>query len=371
MTISPTVSRLRMELRKSNKDPSTDFVAGPVNDDLLLWHFTIKGPKDTPFEGGIYHGEIFFPFSYPLEPPDIVFLTPNGRFEVGKKICLTVTSYHPDSWQPAWDARTLLTSLIAFMPTEANGAIGAIDESDEVRAKLAIQSHEWHCNLCDYHIEPDPFPFEKERKENTIEKNQKEYKNEIEDAKNKKEDNDINDRAKINLSGDENDLSAGDDENDLSAGDDENDLSAGDDENDLSAGDDKEKTGDEEEDNNGFLNNNISTEMFQEILNDYYDYDEYDEGTKENDFFDDCEYSSKENLNHTNSDSYDESINEETSNSRIQEQEEEKLKHHTIEYSDLQSSIYNHQHKFIPFIDIPIIICIFLIIYYTSFKINK
>lgn len=46
-----------------------------LQDNLFEWHFTIRGPKDTEFEGGVYHGRILFPSDYPYRPPDIVFLT--------------------------------------------------------------------------------------------------------------------------------------------------------------------------------------------------------------------------------------------------------------------------------------------------------
>jgi ubiquitin-conjugating enzyme E2 J1 len=39
------------------------------------------------------------PLDYPFKPPNIVFLTPNGRFEAGKKICLSISAYHPEEWQ--------------------------------------------------------------------------------------------------------------------------------------------------------------------------------------------------------------------------------------------------------------------------------
>jgi ubiquitin-conjugating enzyme E2 J1 len=31
---------------------------------------------------------------------------PNGRFEVGKKICLSITGHHPEYWQPAWGSKS-------------------------------------------------------------------------------------------------------------------------------------------------------------------------------------------------------------------------------------------------------------------------
>jgi ubiquitin-conjugating enzyme E2 J1 len=50
--------------------------------DLRSWHFTIRGAVGSEFENGLYHGKIDLPSEYPLKPPNIYFLTPNGRFEV-------------------------------------------------------------------------------------------------------------------------------------------------------------------------------------------------------------------------------------------------------------------------------------------------
>lgn len=69
---------------------------------MFDWHFTLRGPRDTEFEGGMYHGRILLPSDYPFKPPNIMLLTPNGRFEVRKKICLSISAHHPEEWQPAW-----------------------------------------------------------------------------------------------------------------------------------------------------------------------------------------------------------------------------------------------------------------------------
>ena len=53
-------------------------------------------------------------------------LSPNGRFETGVKICLSISSHHPEHWQPSWSVRTALTALTAFFPTPGNGAIGSL-----------------------------------------------------------------------------------------------------------------------------------------------------------------------------------------------------------------------------------------------------
>lgn len=34
----------------------------------------------------MYHGKILLPTEYPFRPPDVLFLTPNGRYEVNTKV---------------------------------------------------------------------------------------------------------------------------------------------------------------------------------------------------------------------------------------------------------------------------------------------
>jgi len=130
------------------KDPTEDYYAQPLEDNLFEWHFTVRGPVDTEFEGGVYHGRIILPPEYPMKPPSIILLTPNGRFEVHKKICLSISGHHPESWRPSWSIRTALLAIIGFMPTPGNGAIGSLDFTPEERKVLAKKSLEWGCPQC-------------------------------------------------------------------------------------------------------------------------------------------------------------------------------------------------------------------------------
>lgn len=51
-----------------------------LKDNLFEWHFTIRGPSETDFDGGIYHGRILLPAEYPMKPPSIIMLTVRLRF---------------------------------------------------------------------------------------------------------------------------------------------------------------------------------------------------------------------------------------------------------------------------------------------------
>lgn len=89
-------------------------------------------------QGGIFHGRILLPPEYPFKPPSFLMLSPTGRFETHTKICLSISSHHPEHWQPSWSVRTALTALIAFFPTPGNGAIGSLVRGlpDKISARV-------------------------------------------------------------------------------------------------------------------------------------------------------------------------------------------------------------------------------------------
>jgi len=96
----------------------------------------------------MYHGRIVLPPTYPLRPPSFRFVTPSGRFEVNREICLSISGHHEETWQPAWGVRTALVALRAFMETDPRGQLGGLDASDPVRRRLAAESRAWRCPAC-------------------------------------------------------------------------------------------------------------------------------------------------------------------------------------------------------------------------------
>ncbi|KAI3459219.1 hypothetical protein Pfo_015882 [Paulownia fortunei] len=139
---NPAVKRILQEVKEMQSNPSDDFMSLPLEENIFEWQFAIRGPRDSEFEGGIYHGRIQLPAEYPFKPPSFMLLTPNGRFETQTKICLSISNHHPEHWQPSWSVRTALVALIAFMPTSPNGALGSLDYTKEERQALAVKSRE-------------------------------------------------------------------------------------------------------------------------------------------------------------------------------------------------------------------------------------
>ena len=115
---------------------------GPMGKNLLHWHFSVQGAPNSVYENGVYHGRIILPKNYPLSPPHVQMLTPSGRFIPGHDICLSASSYHPESWTPRWTILSLIDALRLHMLTSAN-EIGGQHASDEQRRKRALESRSW------------------------------------------------------------------------------------------------------------------------------------------------------------------------------------------------------------------------------------
>jgi len=161
------IKRIMQEARELANDPCTDYSAAPLEDDIFEWHCTLRGPAGTEYEGGLYHFRILLPAEYPFRPPSIMMLTPNGRFELNSKICISFTNYHEELWQPAWGVRTAIIGLQGFFPLKGQAAVGvgSIEYPAGERKRLASLSRDWtcpHCQQTNLELLPDPPSQEEE-----------------------------------------------------------------------------------------------------------------------------------------------------------------------------------------------------------------
>lgn len=74
---------------------SLEFRAEPLPWNILEWHYCISGPENSPYHGGFFHGSLVFTQQYPFKPPSIYMRTPNGRFQTNRRLCLSISDYHP------------------------------------------------------------------------------------------------------------------------------------------------------------------------------------------------------------------------------------------------------------------------------------
>ena len=84
--------RLMREYKKLIQEPVPNIFAVYSPNNILVWHFILYNLDHVDYKDGVYHGKILFPKEYPMKPPDVIFVTPNGRFQTDKKICTSFTS---------------------------------------------------------------------------------------------------------------------------------------------------------------------------------------------------------------------------------------------------------------------------------------
>ena len=109
------VQREFREVVRSDEVKESGVELALVADDLTRLSGAIKGPPDTPYEGGRYELEIIIPDTYPFSPPKVRFTTkiwhPNISSVTGA-ICLDILK---DQWAAAMTLRTVLLSLQALL----------------------------------------------------------------------------------------------------------------------------------------------------------------------------------------------------------------------------------------------------------------
>lgn len=143
MADKAALTRLRREYAIIQQSPKTPhIVARPSELNMLVWHFVLHDlPAESPYRGGVYEGKLVFPQEYPLKPPSIYMITPSGRFEVNTRLCLSMSDFHPESWNPSWRIESILVGLVSFMLDHNEPrTTGGMHASEAKRRELALAS---------------------------------------------------------------------------------------------------------------------------------------------------------------------------------------------------------------------------------------
>ena len=114
-----TIKRLKSDYIKFMKSGDKNFVIYPNESNMLEIYFLMYGLKDTMYQGGEYIGMIKHNPDYPFKAPNYYMLTPSGRFEINKGICLTNSSFHQNDWMASWSLSTLLEGFFSIWHSDS------------------------------------------------------------------------------------------------------------------------------------------------------------------------------------------------------------------------------------------------------------
>ncbi len=128
--------------------------AAPDERDFRVWYFLIKG-LDSPVAGE-YIFKLTAPDCFPHLPPRFEFLTPNGTYEPGGPVCISIGEFHSGDkpgregsygWRPALGmggfAVQVVNGLICHEMLDPD-SIRIIQTTAEEKAALALASHAYN-----------------------------------------------------------------------------------------------------------------------------------------------------------------------------------------------------------------------------------
>ena len=116
------INKLKEEYMDINNNPILNIVATvglPDENNLFEWRLSIIGPRDTPYNGGLFYLTLKFPENYPSYPPKVTFDTPiyhinvasiGGGSILGEPASLTILR----AWSPNFKVRDIIISIYSL-----------------------------------------------------------------------------------------------------------------------------------------------------------------------------------------------------------------------------------------------------------------
>ena len=117
-----TINKLKEEFRDIKNNPILNIVATvglPDENNFFEWRLSIIGPRDTPYNGGLFYLTLKFPENYPSYPPKVAFDTPiyhinvasiGGGSILGEPASLTILR----AWSPNFKVRDIIISIYSL-----------------------------------------------------------------------------------------------------------------------------------------------------------------------------------------------------------------------------------------------------------------
>ena len=106
--------RINKEHNDLIADPNSMLTAAPVNGNIFRWTATLKGPINTPYEGGTFHLNVKFPPDYPFKPPQICFTTKVYHPNINSNGAIALDILNAQ-WSPALTTPKVLLSIASLL----------------------------------------------------------------------------------------------------------------------------------------------------------------------------------------------------------------------------------------------------------------
>ncbi|KAG0150641.1 hypothetical protein CROQUDRAFT_652247 [Cronartium quercuum f. sp. fusiforme G11] len=126
-------ARLAEERKQWRKDHPYGFWARPVKNpdstlNMLIWEAGIPGKEGTPWAGGLYKLQMFFPEDYPSKPPKCKFNPPifHPNIYPSGTVCLSILN-EEKSWKPSITLKQIVLGIQDLLNDPNNSDPAQID----------------------------------------------------------------------------------------------------------------------------------------------------------------------------------------------------------------------------------------------------
>ncbi|XP_038211350.1 uncharacterized protein LOC119831867 isoform X1 [Zerene cesonia] len=153
-------NRLRSEL-KDNKllrqmlrnDPPEGIAATPLDAKCCHWQASVTGPAGSPYEGGVFYLYVQVPYSYPMSPPVVRFLTRILHPNVSRHGDVGIDSVH-HNWSLALTISKVLISIQSLLTDPYTNVcmepeLGAMYVKDRPRFEALARQWTWKYAMLD------------------------------------------------------------------------------------------------------------------------------------------------------------------------------------------------------------------------------
>jgi ubiquitin-protein ligase len=137
------VAIMQAQFKKAVSEPN-EHIKFMMSDRPNLWYILIgnfNGNEDE-FEKGAYLVRMIAPADFPFNPPRFYFMTPNGVYEVEKKVCINIGEYHKDQYRAALGMAGFASQLVSGMIgwRELGNGINIVHTDAKKKRAMALDS---------------------------------------------------------------------------------------------------------------------------------------------------------------------------------------------------------------------------------------
>lgn len=126
ISVPRCLKRIQKDISDIVNNPPPGIFALPDEENVRLMTILITGPKDTPYQGGMFTVIVVFTDDYPMKPPEVRFMTTDDgavKFHPNilacGQVCLSILgTFDVLSWVPAMSLSSVVVSIQSLLNEE-------------------------------------------------------------------------------------------------------------------------------------------------------------------------------------------------------------------------------------------------------------